>query len=199
MFSGPDHLAAGMAVRVGRVGGAWYYGGIWALGHAAGLTLIGLLYLLVQKSGMIAAFSSFAERMVGVALILMGAWMLLRSHHPWSKNAEWGRLNRNLAGRPGPRIHRESEATMGFGLLHGTAGATHLIGLIPMFALQTPGAVLAYLVAYNGGILVAMSAYCGIVGSLCNRVEDAGSRPSTALRLLTSVGCLLIGSYWLIF
>ncbi|MBT5708558.1 MAG: High-affinity nickel transporter, partial [Verrucomicrobia bacterium] len=83
VFAGPDHLAAGMAVRVRRPGGAWYYGGIWALGHAAGLTLIGLVYYWVRESGLVASISLFAERMVGVALILMGAWMLLRRHHPW--------------------------------------------------------------------------------------------------------------------
>jgi hypothetical protein len=199
VFAGPDHLAAGMAVRVRRPGGAWYYGGIWALGHAAGLTLIGLVYYLVRESGLVASISLFAERMVGVALILMGAWMLLRRHHPWVQEVDSEGLSSTESGLIDVQGKAETKAAVGFGFLHGTAGATHLIGLIPMFALQNPSEVLFYLIAYNTGILVAMSTFCYFVGVLSSRIEDSGRGPVLGLRIAVSVVCVIIGSYWLLF
>ncbi len=199
VFAGPDHLAAGLAVRTQRPGGAWYYGGVWALGHAAGLTLIGLIYFLIRETGFIGAISMFAERMVGVALILMGAWMLLRRHQPWDSTTDIPEPVRQFEGWKGFRRHPEGKAAIGFGFLHGTAGATHLIGLIPMFALQNPPAVLAYLAAYNLGILIAMSSFCYAVGVFYSSRTVDRVLPATQIRVIVSVLCLAIGAYWLLF
>ena len=199
VFAGPDHLAAGLAVRTQRPGGGWYYGGIWALGHAGGLTLIGLLYFLIRETGFIGAISMFAERMVGVALILMGAWMLLRRHQPWDASASETNPPSQMLSWTEIREHPEGKAAIGFGFLHGTAGATHLIGLVPMFALQNPIEVLAYLAAYNGGILIAMSSFCYAVGLLYSKPSLGGVIPAARIRLGVSLICVAIGAYWLLF
>lgn len=199
VFAGPDHLAAGLAVRTQRPGGAWYYGGIWALGHAAGLTLIGLIYFFIRETGFIGAISMFAERMVGVALILMGAWMLLRRHQPWDSTTDNSHDTSQLESWRGFQRHPEGKAAIGFGFLHGTAGATHLIGLVPMFALQNPSEVLVYLAAYNVGILVAMSCFCYAVGVCYSNQAVKNVLPATQIRLIVSVICVAIGAYWLLF
>ena len=199
VFAGPDHLAAGLAVRVRQPAGAWYYGGVWAIGHAAGLTLIGLIYYFVRESGLVASISLFAERMVGGALILTGAWMLLRCHHPWRQSASSEAPLGSVTDEGSSETGSNARIAVGFGLLHGTAGATHLVGLIPMFALQQPAEVLVYLTAYNGGILLAMASFCGLVGLLSARIESAGAGPVGRLRQCVSVVCVLIGSYWLLF
>jgi hypothetical protein len=125
--------------------------------------------------------------------------MLLRRHHPWVQDD--GSADRSLTDSGVVEGHgkAETKAAVGFGFLHGTAGATHLIGLIPMFALQNPSEVLFYLIAYNSGILVAMSTFCYFVGALSSRIADSGRGPVLGLRIAVSIVCVIIGSYWLLF
>lgn len=188
VFAGPDHLAAGTAFRSEQTGGAWYYGAIWALGHGAGLTIIGLAYYFLVETRVLTSVALFAERLVGVSLIWVGTWILLRRNRPWSGACD--------AAQGNPK--RGGAMAIGFGVLHGTAGATHLLGLIPMFTLQRNSEVVMYLLAYNTGILCAMSLFCGLLGIVFHRTSRAGGDAILKFRVITSLTCLLVGSYWLI-
>ncbi|HEX4915139.1 MAG TPA: hypothetical protein VFV51_14335, partial [Vicinamibacterales bacterium] len=74
VFSGPDHLAAvaPLAADTGR--GHWRTGLQWGIGHTIGVLLIALLLLLIREQLPLETISAHSERLVGVALIAVGAW-----------------------------------------------------------------------------------------------------------------------------
>ena len=193
VLAGPDHLAAALALRVRRSGTAWYYGGVWAVGHAVGLSAIGWLYFLLNAADWMSGFSLLAERLVGLVLVVVGGGMLLH----WRESDLHGGTGESGRGTKG--MGWMKSAPLGFGILHGGAGASHVIGLAPMAAFPTPTAMLAYWVAYNMGILLAMVGFCGLVGGVCERALREGRCYFLRLRLATSMSCMVVGSYWMVF
>src|SRR5687768_2979900 len=74
VFSGPDHLAAVAPLAADTERGQWKTGLQWGVGHTAGVLLIAVLLLLVRDQLPLEWISANSERLVGVALILVGAW-----------------------------------------------------------------------------------------------------------------------------
>ena len=94
--------------------------------------------------------SSWAEFLVGVALLVVGALAVrtafgleLHSHQ---------HLHLHVRGQSNHRRH--AHAASGLGLLHGLAGASHLLAVIPALALPAHAAA-GYLIAYLDGSIVA--------------------------------------------
>ena len=90
--------------------------------------------------------SAWAEFLVGVALLLVGALAVrtafglkLHSHEHHHNDASIHRhLHLHVRGQSNHRRH--AHAASGLGLLHGLAGASHLLAVIPALALPPLGA-----------------------------------------------------------
>src|SRR5688572_26678153 len=74
VFSGPDHLAAVAPLAADSDRAQWRTGLQWGVGHTIGVLLIACLLLLVREQLPLDAISAYGERLVGVALILVGGW-----------------------------------------------------------------------------------------------------------------------------
>lgn len=168
---GPDHLAAVAPLSLGKGKRGWRIGLQWGMGHAGGVLLIGLLALVFRELLPVDAVSFWAERVVGLTLIGLGAWA----------------LGRAFTGQ----MHETSRAAVAVGALHGLAGSSHLFGIIP--ALLFPGAYAAgaYLIAFGGGTLAGMVAFSTLVGCVPMRVY----RPAMAISACLAMG---LGCYWTI-
>ena len=132
VLAGPDHLAAVAPLAVNSRGeeheapegarGAGLAGLNWGLGHSVGVAGVGLLALLLRDRLPLEALSYWSERAVGFVLIGMGVWVFLQ-----------------LAGRA-RRVSsdptRHPHAALSIGVLHGFAGSSHLLGVLP--ALDRP-------------------------------------------------------------
>ena len=79
VLSGPDHLAAIAPLSLGRKVRTWMIGARWGLGHASGVLFVGLLSLMIREIIPLESVSSWAERLVGVALIGIGLWGLRKA------------------------------------------------------------------------------------------------------------------------
>ena len=95
---------------------------------------------------------------------------------------------------PGNKLHKShTHAATGLGVLHGFAGASHLVAIIPALALPFFGA-LAYLFSYLLGSIFAMG--CVVLG-----ISFATSKANKMFYpfLMRSIGALSIvtGIYWL--
>ena len=75
---GPDHLAALAPLALGRREGALRAGLRWGLGHAGAVALLCALVLLLRESLPLEALSGWAERLVGLSLVAVGALALAR-------------------------------------------------------------------------------------------------------------------------
>jgi hypothetical protein len=196
VFSGPDHLAAVAPLvaddarqpalsetspgeaRQRRVEG-WRTGLEWGIGHTIGVLLIAGLLLLIREQLPLEAISAHSERLVGVALILVGGWGV------------WKASRSGLT----PHGHSHASASFGMGALHGLAGSSHLFGVLPALAFATRLDAMLYLAGFGAGAIAGMSAFAAVMGLLSSRL---GHRHSSGLLYASSAAALVIGGFWLV-
>ena len=177
VFSGPDHLAAVAPLAADTDRSPWRTGLQWGVGHTIGVLLIACLLLLVREQLPLDAISVYSERLVGVALILVGAWGV------WK------------ASRSGFKPHSHAGASFGMGALHGLAGSSHLFGVLPALAFATRIEAALYLTGFGAGAVVGMTAFSAIMGLLSSRFSR---RHSSGLLYASSAAALVIGGFWLV-
>lgn len=190
VLSGPDHLAAiAPYATLGRRR-AWLLGLRWGAGHASGVLLVGLGALLLRGLLPMERLSAGSERVVGATLCLIGAWGL------------W-KLWRNRAGHEAPVSHTDhgrhvhGRAALGVGVLHGLAGSSHLLGVVPALALPRLAAA-AYLVLFGVGTVIGMTAFAGLLGLTSDRWAGRGDGwVGRALLGASSLAAIGVGGLWL--
>ena len=180
VFSGPDHLAAVAPLAADSDRGNWRTGLQWGVGHTIGVLLIASLLLLIREQLPLEAISAHSERLVGVALILVGGWGI---------RGAWVRR------RGGARVHSHAGASFGMGALHGLAGSSHLFGVLPALAFATRIEAGLYLAGFGGGAIIGMTAFSAVMGLLSSRLSQ---RHSSGLLYASSAAALVIGGFWLV-
>jgi hypothetical protein len=209
VLAGPDHLAAvaPLAADSGRRG-SWRAGFSWGIGHTTGVFVVGLLALLLRGLLPIDALASWSERLVGVALVAVGLWGLRRAtslavhSHPHTHD---GHVHAHLHAHAGGLdahghglSHAHVHASFGFGVLHGLAGSSHVLGILPALALPTTAASTTYLLAYGVGSVVAMTLFSSAVGFTAARAHSSGPRFHRGLLYAFSSAAILVGGAWLL-
>ena len=209
VLSGPDHLSAIAPLAVEDQRGAWRAGLRWGLGHAGGVLLVGLLALGLRKVLPVDLLSSWAERMVGVVLIGIGLWSLRRALHQRvhiHEHEHDGHRHRHIHAHDHQHAHAPAEerphshghAALAVGTLHGLAGGSHFVGVVPALALASRAGALEYLLAFGVGTIVAMIGFSQGIGWVARQCEFRGARAYTGLKLACSVAALGVGAYWLV-
>ena len=175
VLSGPDHLAAIAPYAVADKARSWRTGVRWGLGHSAGVLGVGLLVLLTRQVIPVEALSARSELGVGLVLVGIGIWgirvaLLRRDGRPW------GTRQRHVHGR----------AAFAVGTLHGLAGSSHLLGILPALALLSDAVASSYLLCFGTGSVVAMGTFArSLDGSPAGRVRarsrDAAGAAGTLL------------------
>jgi hypothetical protein len=179
VFSGPDHLAAVAPLAADSDRRHWHTGVQWGIGHTIGVLVIACLLLLLREQLPLDAISAQSERIVGVALILVGGWGIWR------------------ASRTGftPHGHSHAGASFAMGALHGLAGSSHLFGVLPALAFATRAESMLYLAGFGAGAVVGMSAFAAVMGLLSTKFSR---RHSSHLLYASSAAALVIGGFWLV-
>jgi len=180
VLAGPDHLAAVAPLAVGAERRAWQSGLIWGLGHTAGVLVVGALLLVLRELLPVDALSAWSERLVGAALITVGAYGLWRARAAHEHH------------------HAAAGASFGMGTLHGFAGSSHLFGVLPTlaFASRVDGGV--YLAGFGVGAVAAMTGFAALMGAAAGAAGP--SRPGLRRRLLVtaSIAAVVVGGAWLV-
>lgn len=176
-----DHMAAvtSFAVQRPQPRAALRFGLQWALGHGgaillAGVCLIGLgLAIPAEATGIM-------ERLVGVALVLLGIW------------TAW------VAHRAHVRAHRHTYGPAAIGLVHGLAGAAPAVALVPLAVIDSAIGGVSYLLLFAAGTALSMAAYSVAAGFFAARANGFGERAGRLITQFTGVGTIAIGVFWLI-
>lgn len=178
--SGPDHLAAiaPLATSDDRV--AWRTGLSWGLGHTAGVLLVGALLVTLREALPLDALSAWSERLVGGALVAVGAWGLWR--------ARIGTAHR----------HPPSAPSFAMGTLHGLAGSAHLYGVLPSLMFPSRLDAATYLAGFGLGAILAMTLFAALVGRLGTVAGRSGTAARRAVLYLASAATVVIGGVWLL-
>ena len=199
VVGGADHLVAMTPFSLRQPVAALRSGLAWGAGHSIGVVVLALAAIGLKDLVHIEAMSAWAEFFVGLALLVVGGLAVrtafglkLHSHEHHHNSASIHRhLHLHVRGQSNHRRH--AHAASGLGLLHGLAGASHLLAVIPALALPPLGAF-AYLLAYLGGSIAAMAA---VVSTLSFLTLRSGARMLPWLVGCTGALSIATGAIWL--
>ena len=190
VVSGPDHLAAIAPYAVDAKAQAWRTGVRWGFGHSAGVVAVGLFALLLRDTLSLNLVSTWGERFVGIVLIGIGIWGM---------RAAFARDNgamRRFVDRQ-PRGHHHGHPAFAVGTVHGLAGSSHLLGVVPALALPSNMAAAVYLILFGIGSIAAMGAFSSLIGWIASRSGANHARTQSTLLALFSGIAIAVGGVWL--
>jgi sulfite exporter TauE/SafE len=204
VLSGPDHLAAIAPLAIDVRRRAWKTGFRWGIGHATGVLVVGLLSLLLRDLLPLERISNWSERLVGVLLIIIGFWGLRKAARIHVHEHEHdGERHVHLHSHPinhsheSPKSHSHSHTAFGIGTIHGVAGSSHFLGVLPALAFSNAMDGVAYLIAFGFGTVLAMTFFSTAISSLATRTTHRTLNGYRNLMCGCSVATLLVGGYWL--
>ena len=199
VVGGVDHLVVMTPIGLRHPRIALRNGLAWGLGHSAGVLSLSMIAIWIKDLVHIERLSSVAEFSVGIALLFVGGFAIktslglsihTHSHDHVDGNAH-DHIHLHFRGKK--KHSRHQHAATSLGLLHGLAGASHLLAVIPALALPPLGAV-AYMAAYLCGSIATMGAFLLAISLATMR---AGRR---ALPLIVGFAgglSVLTGVFWI--
>jgi len=198
VLSGPDHLAAVAPLAAQPQRKSWIVGLRWGLGHSSGVLVIGVLSLILRELFPVSVFASWAERFVGVMLIAIGIWglrkaMSTRVHA--HEHTHDGETHVHIHVHTRSREHRHTHAAFLVGTLHGLAGSSHFLGILPALAFTRQSDAIGYLGAFAVGTILAMGMFSSAIGYAARYFGSAGAYRAL-MGTCSSMACV-IGIYWL--
>jgi ABC-type nickel/cobalt efflux system permease component RcnA len=219
VVTGPDHLAAVTPLAIESKKKSWSVGLFWGLGHIAGMLLIGVLFILFKEYIPIEAISEYSEQIVGIVLVGIGLWAIIKvfikktpAHkhphyhtdpephihihaHPHAEQDDHDHPHSHQH-KHDKTVRQNNVAAFGVGTLHGFAGVSHLILLLPTLALETHDAIL-YLSGFAAGTIAAMVLYAAILGFIGQRSSSMNNQKVfMAVRIIGGLIAIGIGIYW---
>ncbi len=167
VVSGADHLIAMAPAAINNPQKALKNSFSWGLGHSSGVLLLAFLAIFVKDITPLNKFSSIAEFLVGISLLVVGVFAIKNSlqlsiHSHSHKHAN-GIAHRHLHFHvKEQKNNKHSHALTGLGLLHGIAGGSHFLAVLPALALPLTSACL-YLISYLIGSLISMNLFTCLI------------------------------------
>jgi sulfite exporter TauE/SafE len=207
VITGPDHLAAIAPLSINKKKSTWSIGFRWGLGHTGGVLIIGVLALMFREIIPIDLISSYSERLVGVVLIGIGIWGLKKvffknihthKHQHNGKTHIHIHSHNPLVEHNNKLVHSHTHAALGVGIIHGLAGSSHLLGILPALALPTRAEAVIYLLMFGAGTITAMTVFSTSIGLLSARFSNFGVNFYRGLLFSISFIAIVIGGFWLV-
>jgi ABC-type nickel/cobalt efflux system permease component RcnA len=218
VVSGPDHIAAIAPLAAEGKQGAWKIGFRWGLGHASGVLLVGFLSILLREVLPVNLISGWAERLVGVVLIGIGLWGLNKAltarihthrhdhngeahshihfHKPEAEHIQDD--TKNSSNHHGNKVaHNHTHTAFAIGTLHGLAGSSHFLGVLPALAFPTRFEAGSYLIFFGIGTIFAMSIFSTIIGEVSRRYAGGTLKTYKIVMGTLSIIAIGVGIVWL--
>ena len=196
VISGVDHLIAMAPSAITSPKIAIRNSISWGLGHSSGVIFLSFLAIFVKDITPLDKFSSFAEFLVGISLLIVGVFAIknslnlnLHSHFHQHNGVTHQHMHFHSKDK---KHNKHSHALTGLGLLHGIAGGSHFIAVLPALALPITSAFL-YLISYLIGSLVSMSLFTCLIS-----FTTISAGPKFIKRLIAFAGGLSfsMGLFW---
>jgi ABC-type nickel/cobalt efflux system permease component RcnA len=215
VITGPDHLAAVTPLAIENRKKAWHIGFAWGVGHVLGMLMIGLLYLVFREFINVEKISGYSEYLVGIVLVGIGTWAIIKS----IKHFHTHHVHPHYHEKPVPQVHihshehedefehahahlkagkQNSITALLIGTLHGFAGISHFLLILPTLALPSMVDSLLYLSGFALGTIITMIAFAIIMGYISQKTADfPKSKAFRNIRIGAGVIAIIIGIYWI--
>ena len=205
VFAGPDHLAALAPLSLQARRRAWSVGMRWGFGHSAGVLVVAAVAFALRSVVRLESFEGWGERLVGATLIVLGLWGLrslwknrLHAHPHEHDGAQHVHFHvHGGEGHQRPEAHVHTHAAFLVGTLHGLAGTSHLLGVLPSLALPAWRHTASYLATFAAGTIAAMTLFAAVVGFIAPARAERGMVFYRWALGVASVLCALVGVAWI--
>lgn len=209
-----DHMVAVSAFVATRpaVAAAARFGFRWGVGHSVAVFVAGGL-LLISGVRWAEQYDAWGEALVGVMLIAVGGWAIRTTRqlhfHPPAEHGDHAHLH---AHAPGSAPHRHDHApgqhgdsrhghrrgiTL-VGLIHGLAGTSAVVALVPVTMVHRTAIGIGYLVAFGIGTIAAMTVFA-LLASMAMRTAAARSLTlGRRMGVVVGVVGMLVGVWWIV-
>ena len=168
VISGADHLIAMAPSAINNPQKALKNSFLWGLGHSSGILLLVFLAIFIKDIAPLNKFSNIAEFLVGISLLIVGVIAIKNSFqlrmHSHSHKHENGFAHRHyhFHTKEQKNNNKHSHALTGLGLLHGLAGGSHFLAVLPALALPLISACF-YLISYLIGSFISMNLFTCLI------------------------------------
>ena len=194
VVSGPDHLAAVTPLAIESKNRSWAIGMVWGIGHIMGVLIIGGLFMLFRELIPVEAISQYSEQIVGVVLIIIGLWALYNIYRGEHHNHEAKHTHHHASSI----MKRNMLTSVSVGVIHGLAGVSHIIAIIPALALPTAFDAAMYIAGFSIGTISAMMVYSAILGMIAQRSFITNKiKFFKGFRLTGSIFTIIVGIGWI--
>jgi len=185
VIAGPDHLAAVTPIAIESKSKSWLIGLFWGMGHTAGALLIGLLFLLFREFIPVEKVSEYSEQIVGLVLITIGIWALLKVKNGVKKSHKTKSQKSNII------------ASFSVGLIHGLAGVSHIIGILPTLGYPSTIDSVMYLSGFGIGTVFTMMCFSWLLGLLAQKLsENKKAILFRNFRIFGGLVAIIVGVFW---
>ena len=198
VISGADHLIAMAPSAINSPKKALKNSFSWGLGHSSGVLLLAFLAIFIKDITPLNKFSNIAEFLVGISLLIVGVIAIKNSFqlsmHSHSHKHKNGSAHRHYHFHTREqKNNKHSHALTGLGLLHGIAGGSHFLAVLPALALPLISACF-YLISYLIGSLISMNLFTCLISFTTLNVGQKFIK-----RLITFAGGLSfsMGLFWI--
>lgn len=206
---GPDHLAAVAPFTVTRKIRPWMVGLWWGIGHSSGVWTLGIVVFLLRSVLPIDLLSQWSERLVGVVLIAIGIWGIRKAlnsrvhyhahEHDGTGHAHFHVHNAHESHQHDTAsAHAHAHAPLGIGLLHGLAGTSHILGVLPALALPTRAGAISYVTGFGLGAIFAMMCFSWVLGKLVRRLLRWSGDAFKWVQITFASTAVCVGISWLL-
>ncbi len=218
-----DHMIAVTAFVSTRpaLGAAAGFGLRWGLGHSLAVFLAGGV-LVATGLRWPAGYDAAGEALVGVLLVVVGLWAMRRARklhlHAPAEHGDHAHLHAHRAPEVGHAhahahedhahthlaaghhhhhdAHRAGHGMTLVGMMHGLAGTSAVVALVPVTLMDQRLVGLGYLVAFGAGTILAMTAYAMVAAAALRRASAASLRWGQLLGRFVGVGSVGVGLWW---
>lgn len=188
-----DHMLAVSAFvsRRPAVGAAARFGARWGLGHSVAVLAAGgvLLALGVRWPE---RWDAAGEAVVGAMLVGLGVWALVSAR----------RMRRHAEGHAHDTAHthvpgHDHHGITIVGFLHGLAGTSAAVALVPVTMLDRTSAGIGYLAAFGIGVTAAMTLFAMVAAVAVRRAAERSDLWGRRAATLVGSAAIITGALWI--
>lgn len=186
------------------------FGFRWALGHSVTVLAAGGLLLLLRIRWS-ESFDRWAEGLVGLMLVLVGAWAVwtLRNLHFHGPPGHGDHAHLHLhatTGEPHEHSHRPGRGDRHHhprgialvGMLHGLAGTSGVLALVPVGLIESRALGVAYLLLFCAGVTAGMVLFAAVVSLALTRAAGRSVLWGRRFAQAVALASVAVGIAWML-